>query len=70
METSDNEPDVSQALLLYEDIDANDGDNPQLVSCYINKIYDYLRHLENVQSIRPFYLSDQADITWKMRGEI
>lgn len=51
-----------------EDIDINDHNNPQLVSCYINKIYDYLRHLESVQFIKPFYLSQDCEVTWKMRG--
>ena len=51
-----------------EDIDVNDHDNPQLVSCYINKIYEYLRHLETVQFIKPFYLDEGGEVTWKMRG--
>lgn len=29
-----------------EDIDADDRDNPQLVSIYVNPIYSYMRQLE------------------------
>ena len=47
MDTSDVGPDAfSKALLNVQDIDANDKDNPQLVSEYVNDIYDYMRSLE------------------------
>ena len=36
----------SKALLTVEDIDADDKDNPQLVSDYVNDIYHYMRKLE------------------------
>ena len=36
----------TEQLLGIEDIDKNDGDNPQLCSVYVNDIYKYLRHLE------------------------
>ena len=29
-----------------QDIDQDDGDNPQLVAEYVNDIYDYMRQLE------------------------
>lgn len=36
----------STQRLDVEDIDAQDSDNPQLVSEYVNDIYKYLRELE------------------------
>lgn len=36
----------STQRLDIEDIDAQDSDNPQLVSEYVNDIYKYLRELE------------------------
>ncbi|CAG5116431.1 unnamed protein product [Candidula unifasciata] len=50
-----------------EDIDAEDRDNPQLVSIYVNPIYSYMRQLEKKYSIRQNLL-DGSDITGKMRA--
>lgn len=36
----------SKALFNVQDIDANDKENPQLVSEYVNDIYNYMRVLE------------------------
>ena len=47
MDTSDVGPDAfSKAFFNVQDIDANDKDNPQLVSEYVNDIYEYMRGLE------------------------
>ena len=47
MDISDAGPDAfSKALLNVQDIDVNDKDNPQLVSEYVNDIYEYMRSLE------------------------
>ena len=34
------------ALENVQNIDRDDADNPQLVSEYVNEIYDYMRQLE------------------------
>ena len=44
MDTSDVGPDAFSKVLL--NIDINDKDNPQLVSEYVNDIYEYMRGLE------------------------
>ncbi|KAL3866550.1 hypothetical protein ACJMK2_043841 [Sinanodonta woodiana] len=68
MDISDDKPEAfSKALLNVEDIDANDKDNPQLVSEYVNDIYEYMRLLEKKYSVRPNYLEGQ-EITGKMRA--
>ncbi|GFT55981.1 hypothetical protein NPIL_636481 [Nephila pilipes] len=51
-----------------EKIDAEDGENPQLVSCYINDIYGYLKNLEIFFPIKPNHLDFQPEVTGKMRG--
>ncbi|XP_020370094.1 G2/mitotic-specific cyclin-B2 [Rhincodon typus] len=57
----------SGAILKVEDIDAQDGDNPQMCSQYIKDIYKYLRQLEMEQAIRPHYLEGQ-EINERMRA--
>lgn len=44
--SANKEEAFSKALSRVEDIDVNDKDNPQLVSEYVNEIYDYMRELE------------------------
>ncbi|WAR00193.1 CCNB-like protein [Mya arenaria] len=49
MDISDAGPEAfSKALLNVQDIDANDKENPQLVSEYVNEIYEYMRMLEEI----------------------
>ncbi|KAK3602761.1 hypothetical protein CHS0354_027757 [Potamilus streckersoni] len=68
MDIGEDKPEAfSKALLKVEDIDANDKDNPQLVSEYVNDIYEYMRLLEQKYSVRPNYLEGQ-EITGKMRA--
>jgi len=57
------EPDV----LAYEDIDAQDGDDPRMVSDYVEDIYNYLKEKEREVHVSPRFLTIQADITDKMR---
>lgn len=51
-----------------EDIDKEDRENPQLVVEYVRDIYNYLRHVESIQTIRPDYLVGQQVIQPKMRA--
>ena len=48
MDISDDGDAYSKAMLEdgIEDVDAEDADNPQLVSLYVNPIYSYMRQLE------------------------
>jgi hypothetical protein len=54
--------------LNINDIDRDDRDNPQLVSEYVNDIYQYLRQLETRYVIRETHLSGQSEVTGRMRG--
>lgn len=68
MEISEGGPEAfSKALFNVQDIDANDKENPQLVSEYVNDIYEYMRDLEMKYPIRVNYLESQ-EITGKMRA--
>ena len=57
-----------------EDIDAADGDNPQLCAEYVKDIYEYLRHLEQEYAVQADYLAAPAgskvkpEINGKMRA--
>lgn len=58
----------SKLLHQVEDIDENDGENPQLLSEYVNDIYAYLFKLEKTFMIRENFLASQMDVTPKMRS--
>ncbi|XP_018009965.1 G2/mitotic-specific cyclin-B [Hyalella azteca] len=62
--------DLSEAFsakcLTVTDIDADDKDNPQLVSEYVNEIYAYMRSLEIKNCVRRRYL-DGHTVTPRMR---
>ncbi|KAM8930929.1 G2/mitotic-specific cyclin-B1 [Pelodytes ibericus] len=73
METSGCIPDeelcqaFSDVLIEVKDVDADDDGNPMLCSEYVKDIYNYLRSLENSQSVRPNYLQGQ-EVTGNMRA--
>ncbi|GFO24938.1 G2/mitotic-specific cyclin-b2 [Plakobranchus ocellatus] len=69
MDISDDGDAFSKIMLCeeVEDVDAEDADNPQLVSLYVNSIYAYMKHLEKKFSIRPNYLQGTG-LTGKMRS--
>jgi len=55
------------ALVVYEDIDQNDYDDPQAVVEYVNEIYQNLM-LKEKERVDHRYLSHQIDINEKMRA--
>jgi len=57
----------SKKFLNVEDIDKDDVENPQLVSVYVNDIYNYMRDLEGQFPVRHHYL-EGAEINGRMRG--
>jgi len=54
--------------LKWEDIDANDTDDPQAVSEYVNEIYEHLMMKEKKDKIPANFLEKQSDINEKMRA--
>ncbi|XP_074649933.1 G2/mitotic-specific cyclin-B-like [Tubulanus polymorphus] len=56
-----------QMLGQINNIDANDRGNPQLVTEYVNDIYQYMRHLEDKYAVKPRYL-EGSEINGRMRA--
>ncbi|GAA5948206.1 hypothetical protein JCM3765_001313 [Sporobolomyces pararoseus] len=52
----------------WEDLDAGDEEDPLMVSAYVVEVYEYLRELELTTMPEPDYMSNQNEVTWKMRG--
>jgi len=65
---------VNSLRTFIEDIDAADGDNPQLCAEYVKDIYEYLRQLEQEYAVAADYLSappgskTKPEINGKMRS--
>ncbi|VCW83808.1 unnamed protein product, partial [Gulo gulo] len=57
----------SDVILAVNDVDAEDGADPNLCSEYVKDIYAYLRQLEEEQAIRPKYLLGR-EVTGNMRA--
>ncbi|KAL8203784.1 UNVERIFIED_CONTAM: G2/mitotic-specific cyclin-B1 [Gekko kuhli] len=57
----------SDVLLEVKDVDTDDAADPNLCSEYVKDIYNYLKVLEEQQSVRPNYLAGQ-EITGNMRA--
>ncbi|XP_010635595.1 G2/mitotic-specific cyclin-B1 [Fukomys damarensis] len=57
----------SDVILAVNDVDAEDGADPNLCSEYVKDIYAYLRQLEEEQSVRPKYLLGR-EVTGNMRA--
>ena len=51
-----------------EDLDAEDAEDPLMVSEYVHEIFDYLRVIEVETMANKDYMDNQPDLEWKMRG--
>ncbi|PVI08516.1 G2/mitotic-specific cyclin CYB1 [Periconia macrospinosa] len=51
-----------------QDLDAEDCDDPLMVSEYVVEIFEYLKQLELSTMANPNYMDDQNELEWKMRG--
>lgn len=52
----------------WDDLDAEDVDDPLMVSEYVVEIFEYLREQEFLTLPTPDYMTRQKDLHWKMRG--
>ena len=50
------------------DLDAVDGDDPLMVSEYVNDIFGYMYELEETTMANPDYMEQQPDLQWQLRG--
>ncbi|TBU61074.1 cyclin-like protein [Dichomitus squalens] len=52
----------------WDDLDAEDADDPLMVSEYVVEIFEYLKDVEQTTMPNPNYMANQKDLAWKMRG--
>ncbi|KAI9568653.1 cyclin-like protein [Boletus coccyginus] len=52
----------------WDDLDAEDGDDPLMVSEYVTEIFDYMKNVELATLPNPDYMSSQKELAWSMRG--
>ncbi|KAL1943824.1 hypothetical protein VTO73DRAFT_3642 [Trametes versicolor] len=52
----------------WDDLDAEDADDPLMVSEYVVEIFEYLKKVEQTTMPNPNYMANQKDLAWKMRG--
>ncbi|KAL9709903.1 G2/mitotic-specific cyclin [Leucoagaricus gongylophorus] len=52
----------------WDDLDADDVDDPLMVSEYVVDIFKYLRQVELTTMPNPHYMESQKELAWKMRG--
>ncbi|KAG5637176.1 hypothetical protein H0H81_005475 [Sphagnurus paluster] len=63
-EEQEADPEGSQ----WDDLDADDADDPLMVSEYVNEIFGYLKQIELTTMPNPNYMESQKELAWKMRG--
>ncbi|EIW77210.1 hypothetical protein CONPUDRAFT_129457 [Coniophora puteana RWD-64-598 SS2] len=52
----------------WEDLDAEDVDDPLMVSEYVNEIFEYMKETELTTLPNPNYMESQKELAWSMRG--
>ncbi|KAF5318683.1 hypothetical protein D9619_010678 [Psilocybe cf. subviscida] len=52
----------------WDDLDADDWDDPIMVSEYVSEVCVYLKQIELETMPNPDYMKDQTEITWEHRG--
>ncbi|KAK9476420.1 cyclin-like protein [Lipomyces japonicus] len=51
----------------WDDLDAEEMDDPTMVAEYVNEIFDYMSELERKTMPDPYYMEAQTELQWKMR---
>ncbi|KAF8156984.1 cyclin-like protein [Crassisporium funariophilum] len=59
---------TSASAQLWDDLDAEDWDDPVMVSEYVVDVCVYLKELELATLPNPDYMNEQNEITWEHRG--
>lgn len=52
----------------WEDLDAEDADDPLMVAEYVNEIFDYMREIEMDYVPSGDYIDKHPEVTWEMRS--
>ncbi|KAJ2713178.1 G2/mitotic-specific cyclin, partial [Coemansia spiralis] len=61
------EPKESETPKDWDDIDAEDKDDPLMVSEYVKEIFEYMRECEERTQADEHYMTNQPDLSWDMR---
>ncbi|KAI9596126.1 cyclin-like protein [Syncephalis fuscata] len=59
---------VKEAEPTWAELDAEDIDDPLMVSEYVEEIFEYMRELEIKTMPNPRYMTQQKELQWNMRG--
>nr|GAT48507.1 predicted protein [Mycena chlorophos] len=65
---ANGEPEADPETSPWEDLDAQDADDPAMVSEYVVDIFKYLKQVELSTMPNPNYMASQTELAWKMRG--
>ncbi|PPQ93566.1 hypothetical protein CVT25_005558 [Psilocybe cyanescens] len=68
MEAFADEPEADPEDSAWDDLDADDTDDPLMVSEYVQDIFQYLKQVELTTMPNPNYMENQKELAWKMRG--
>ncbi|CAA7268428.1 unnamed protein product [Cyclocybe aegerita] len=68
MEAFADEPEADPESSPWDDLDADDNDDPLMVSEYVQDIFNYLKQVELTTMPNPNYMESQKELAWKMRG--
>ncbi|KAG1720253.1 cyclin-like protein [Suillus lakei] len=52
----------------WDDLDAEDADDPVMVSEYVVEIFKYMKQTELITLPNPEYMASQKELAWSMRG--
>ncbi|KAF7350463.1 Cyclin N-terminal domain-containing protein [Mycena venus] len=65
---ANDEPEADPETSPWDDLDAEDADDPNHVSEYAVDIFKYLKQIELTTMPNPNYMASQTELAWKMRG--
>ncbi|KAJ7484734.1 g2/mitotic-specific cyclin cdc13 [Mycena latifolia] len=65
---ANDEPEADPESSPWDDLDADDVDDPVMVSEYVVDIFNYLKQVELTTMPNPNYMASQTELAWKMRG--
>ncbi|PFH48087.1 hypothetical protein AMATHDRAFT_6127 [Amanita thiersii Skay4041] len=68
LEADIEEPEADPDGPDWEDLDADDVDDPLMVSEYVSEIFNYMKELELTTLPNPNYMESQKELAWRMRG--
>ncbi|KAJ7787177.1 cyclin-like protein [Mycena olivaceomarginata] len=65
---ANDDPEADPETSPWDDLDADDADDPVMVSEYVVDIFKYLKQIELTTMPSPNYMASQTELAWKMRG--